>query len=55
MTAILKAYEERESEGLIPNPFPRPKFQLMEELKNCNLCEIYKGLNPNLNIQTHAT
>lgn len=33
LEAMLKAYLEREDHGLIPNPYPKPKYQLIEELK----------------------
>lgn len=40
-TAILKAYQERELAGLISNPYPKPKYKLMDELKETDLVNFY--------------
>lgn len=45
LNAILKSYLERESAGLIPNPYPQPKYQIMEELKQLDLMTFYHKLN----------
>ena len=45
LNAILKSYLERESAGLILNPYPQPKYQIMEELKQLDLMTFYHKLN----------
>ena len=45
LNAILRAYIYREEAGLIPNPFPRPKYQLMDELKRNNLVQTCHSLH----------
>lgn len=41
LNAILITYHERLDAGLISNPYPKPKFKLIEELNNCNLIQVF--------------
>lgn len=44
LNAILKAYLERESAGLISNPYPKPKYKLIDELCQINLINCFYQL-----------
>ena len=37
----MKAYLEREQAGLIPNPYPKPRYKLIDELKSMDLVNFY--------------
>ena len=45
LEAILRAYGERDKAGLVSNPFPKPKFKLIDELNCCNLVQIWDKLS----------
>lgn len=48
LQAILKTYMDRQKAGLISNPWPKPKYKLIDELNNLGLVQICFNINEEL-------